>query len=172
MLVFMRLIYVLVVVILMLAVPMATQAKYDEDQQLTHFSQLIGGKWWLSDNQYLTFEWRLEKTQIRITRVLLVQGEENFVLEGVFYYSPDTFSIKGIATSVEENRHPQLLEYIGTASSDRIELMYKSISPQGEIQVFSETWTKQNANKFTWQLESIDASQPLQTGEVVRRGGF
>lgn len=159
----------LVILFTFFAASSAANFQYDEDQQLAKFSQMIGGKWWLNEFSYQTFSWGLAKTQIKMTRVFIDEGEEKIVTEGIFYYSPDTYSIKGISTSIIDDGPPQLLEYIGTITDDTLELIYKSISPDGVVRVFSETWIKASDDKFHWRLETMEGESIPVTGTYVRK---
>lgn len=142
---------------------------YDETQQLKNFSRLVGGKWWLNGNSYQTFEWGISDVQVRVQRVIVEEGLEIIVNEGFFYFAPDALSIKGIAISIIDNEPPQLLEYIGNTTPETFELMYKSIDPDGQVVVYSETWTRINEDKYHWRLESFDKDTSVIEGEYVRK---
>lgn len=143
--------------------------QYDEQQQLNKLAHLIGGKWWLGTDSYQQYEWGLGRTQIKMRRVLVNDGIEKVVTEGFFYYSPDSFSIKGICTSQINTENPQLLEYFGTVTNDKLEFVYRSISPDSSIRIYSEVWQKSGADRYNWTLESLDDESARVTGTYIRK---
>lgn len=141
---------------------------YDEEKQLSKLAHMIGGKWWMSDGAYQEFAWGLGRTQIKMKRVVLENGNEKVVTEGFFYYSPDTYSIKGISTSQLDDENPQLLEYLGNISEATMEFVYRSISPDGSVKLYTETWRRIDQDTYHWVLESMDDDSARVEG-VYRR---
>ena len=146
----------------------AADSQYDEQQQLYKLAHLIGGKWWLGKDSYQEYEWGLGRTQIKMKRVLVDGNSEKVVTEGFFYYSPDSFSIKGICTLQIDTENPQLLEYFGTVTDDKHEFVYRSISPDSSVKIYSEVWVKTGKNSYRWTLEPLDDESAVVTGTYTR----
>ena len=114
-----------------------SEISLEEQVQLNLMSNVIGGKWWLGTDSYKVFEWGLGHTQIKMKHYIIEGGKEYVVSEDFFYYSPDSFSIKGISTFQKRGKNPELLEYFGNVEDGSLEFIYKSTTLDGEIEIYT-----------------------------------
>lgn len=140
----------------------------EEKLHLKLMSNVIGGKWWMGSESYKVFEWGLGHTQIKMKHFMIEDGDEYVVSEGFFYYSPDSFSIKGISTFQKKGQEHKLLEYFGNVENGSFEFIYKSITLDGKIDIYTETWTLINNNKYQWELVSLEDDVAVKKGVYIR----
>lgn len=141
----------------------------DKEPQLDLMSNMIGGKWWFGTNSYKTFAWGLGRTQIKMQHVMIENDKENVVAEGFFYYSPDSFSIKGISTFQYKNQEPRLLEYFGNVEDGSLDFIYKSVLPNGTITIYTEKWQWVDDNQYLWTLASLEDGVDAKKGTYTRK---
>ncbi|PQJ54831.1 hypothetical protein BTO11_15015 [Psychrosphaera saromensis] len=146
-----------------------SETSQEEQVHLNLMSNVIGGKWWLGTDSYKVFEWGLGRTQIKMKHFMIEAGNEYIVSEGFFYYSPDSFSIKGISTFQKKGKAPELLEYFGNVENGSLEFIYKSITLDGEIEIYTETWKWVNENQYQWMLVSLEDDIPAKKGVYIRK---
>lgn len=141
----------------------------DEPLNLSLMSNMIGGKWWLGTDNYKTFEWGLGRTQIKMKHVMIEENKEYMVAEGFFYYSPNSFSIKGVSTFQYKNQQPRLLEYFGNVEEGSLDFVYKSILPSGETKIYTEKWQWVDDNQYRWTLASLEDDADAKKGIYIRK---
>lgn len=131
---------------------------------LSEFESIIGGEWH-QESGYQIFRWGVGKKTVHAENYFLMNGEEQKVSEGVWFWHPGEQKIKGYFTAI--NMPVEFFDYTSRFTDSGIESDLKAYNSTGQLTQYIESWEFENQDRIKWVLYSFDSGTKTKVMEGV-----